>query len=216
MQKFQAWQLEAQAQKPKRRLFIFSFDNILTNGSSTATAMDAYGMGGQLAALRNLYNAGRISGRKLVESVAESLKGKSAREFDLAASSLCPKQHTIGELVRLKKMGCHLAVISFSFERAISAVLPRKLFDFVIAPKLRTRRGVFTGEVTLPPYRSAKYPFSKRAAAMGIMKKLGVKPEESLAVGEFRSDRELYSAVGTAIDIVPSEQSPLSGISSMA
>ena len=205
-----------QAQKPRHRLFIFSFDDVLVDGSSTKRVMDAFGMDNELGALRALYNSGRMSGKKLVESIAGCLKGKNVRDFDRAAYSLRPKQHTIGELRKLKKMGCTLAVISFSFHRAISAALPQGLFDFMIAPKLRTRNGLFTGEVSIPFYRSGKYLFSKRAAAVSIMKALGVKPEESIAVGEFRSDRELYSAVGAAVDVSSSEPSPLSGISSMA
>jgi len=218
MRKLPSRQLSSSAQlrKPKHKLLIFSFDNVLVDGSSSKTVMDAFGMGERLGTLRSLYNSGRISGTKLVESIAGSLEGKSTRDFDRAASSLQLKQHTIDELRKLKKMGCKLAVISFSFQRAISAALPRKLFDFVVAPKLQARNGVFTGAVSIPHYRSGKYLFSKRAAAVSIMKALGVRADEALAVGEFRSDRELYSAVGAAIDIAPFEPSPLSGISSIA
>lgn len=206
----------AQDEGPRRKLFIFSFDNVLVEGSSTKTVMASFGMQEKLENLRGLYNGGKISGRKFVRSLAALLKGKKVRDFDRAAATLRPRKQTLDELRKLRNKGCKLAVVSFSFRRTIYAALPKSLLDFVIAPALKIRNGVLTGEVEIPPYRSSRHVFSKRAAVLGLMKKVGASTGETLAVGQSRWDSELYSTVGAAVDVATSEQSPLAGIDSIA
>lgn len=187
----------------KHKLLLFDFDGTLVKGSSITHIFQKMGLEKTLADLREEHRKGKITERQLTMKIARSLSGRSASDFERAASGVQPFPYAHETIEYLRRMGYKLVVISFGFRRVVDGVFPRGSFDLVICPKLAEKNGRFTGKVSIPRFASPQFVFSKGKAAKSILKKLKAKPDETIAVGNAKSDEEMLREVRVPVVVSP-------------
>jgi len=185
----------------KHKLLIFDFDGTLVQGSSIIQIFRNLGKEKRLSEIRGRFFAGEMSERKLTEMIARELKNVKVADFEAAAAKVKPAQYAHGTLEYLKRMGYRLAVVSFAFQRAVAAVFPPHLFASVICPRLHAKNGILTGKVSIPRFKSIENVFSKGRAVRHMMRKLKVGYPETIAVGNARSDEEMFREVAISVSI---------------
>ncbi|MFH0973975.1 MAG: HAD-IB family phosphatase [Candidatus Micrarchaeota archaeon] len=186
----------------KHKLIFFDFDRTLVTQSSVEVLASAFGFKKQLERERALFLSGKITERDLTKRIARMLKGRKASELEEVASKLKKNAFADETLNYLRRMGYKTAVVSFGFKQVISTAFPR-VFDSITSPVLEVNRGVFTGQVRIPPFKSGKRVFCKGAATKALLKEFGVKCEEAIAVGDDESDDEMFKWVGIPVIFKP-------------
>ena len=99
------------------------------------------------------------------------------------------------DLIRfLKGKGLKLAMVSSGLS-VLSGWVHRKYgFDYSISNDLLHENGTLTGDVRIHVYNDRKAEWVKK-----IQEKFGIKPEESMAIGDSKGDMEMFQAVGFSV-----------------
>lgn len=187
----------------KHRLIVFDFDDTLVRGSSISHIFRSLGMEKRLLELRKKYYGGAISERELTQRIARSLRGVGVQELEGLASQVRMAPYARETLEYLKRMGYRLAIVSFAFRRVINSAFPRGCFDFVVCPALHAKKDMLTGGVSIPRFASDRHVFSKGRAVRRLLSSLRIKPSEAIAVGNAKSDEEMFREVGISVAINP-------------
>ncbi|HIH29945.1 TPA: HAD-IB family phosphatase [Candidatus Micrarchaeota archaeon] len=187
----------------KHKLIIFDFDGTLVRGSSIIQIFKSLGMGKRLSELRENFYKGAINEKELTRGIARSLRGLGTGELERLSSQVNAAPYAYETLEYLKRMGYRLAVVSFAFRRVIDSVFPKGYFDLVICPALHVKNDKLTGKVSIPNFKSDKHTFSKGKATRQLLRALRVKPHEAIAIGNAKSDEEMFREVGISIAINP-------------
>lgn len=182
----------------KHSLIVFDFDNTLVRASSIGFVSRQLGLGDEIARNRNRFHSGRITERELCQRIAKSLGGVNANTFAAEAKRVPLRQFAPETLTYLKRMGYSLAVISFAYKRTILSVFGTGVFDAMVCPDLESRRGILTGQVTIPAYESERFVFDKGRALKALREKMGLPKERVVAVGDSASDEEMFKEAGTS------------------
>ncbi len=190
----------------KHKLIIFDFDGALIPGSSIAEIFGALGLRKKLARLRAMHQSDRISEAGLTRRIARALRGRKAGEIADVASKIEPSPYAVETLEYLKRMGYRLAIVSFAFKSVICSVLPERQFDSIICPELEEKEGVLTGRARIPNFKSERFVFSKGKAARRLLALFGATPNETIAVGDSDSDKEMFREVGISVSANPKEK----------
>lgn len=190
----------------KHKLIIFDFDGVLVQGSSIGAVFRELGMKKQLARLRRKFHSGRISEAELTRRIAGALRGVDAEKLAAIASGITPSPYALETLEYLRRMGYRLAIVSFAFRSVICSVLPERQFDSIICPELEERGGKLTGRAKIPLFRSERHAFSKGKAARRLLRDFGATPNETIAVGDSDSDKEMFMEVGISVSANPREK----------
>ena len=185
----------------RHRLIVFDFDGTLVKGSSIGAICSELGLSARLEGLRQMFYRKEISERALTHSIAGLLRGCDEKEFASAASKVQPVPYALQTLEYLKRMGYRTAAVSFAFRRSITSVFPHRCFDEIISPVLLAENGRFTGKARVPLPMSGEFVFSKGLAVRRLMRKLKVKREETIAVGNAESDIEMFNEAGIGLSI---------------
>lgn len=103
------------------------------------------------------------------------------------------------ELLRgLKAAGVTVALVSAGFTLNTEPVMDEFGLDYVLANELGTRDGHLDGTAINHVPEGGKAAF-----ACGLMARLGIAPEETLAAGDTRGDLELFDCAGVRIAVNP-------------
>jgi len=180
---------------------IFDFDGTLTKESSITRIFGSLGLGKRLTALREMYFAGKIFERQLTELIARELKGRNASDYRKAASKVRLAPHAKETLEYLRRTGYKIVVVSFAYLETILSVFPPECFDLIVSPRLHAKNGIFTWKVSIPRFKSNLQVFSKGAAVRRVLRALRAKPQEAVAVGNAKSDEEMFAEVGISVSI---------------
>ncbi|MEW5955307.1 MAG: HAD-IB family phosphatase [Candidatus Micrarchaeota archaeon] len=182
----------------KHRLIVFDFDNTLIAQSSISVLAEKLGFKRRLRRERERYYRGEITEGELTKRIAYFFKGTPVHAIEATAGKLKKKQFADETLAYLKRMGYKTAVVSYAFRQIISECFPKNI-DFIVSPVLLEKKGRLLGRASIPPYRDAKHVFCKGKATKALIKKVGVKPEETIAVGDSESDDAMLLAAGTPV-----------------
>lgn len=103
------------------------------------------------------------------------------------------------ELLRaLKAAGVTVALVSAGFTLNTDPVMAEFGLDYVLTNELNTRDGLLDGTAINHVPEGGKAAF-----ACGLMARLGVSPEETLAAGDTRGDLELFDCAGVRMAVNP-------------
>lgn len=179
-------------------LVALDFDGALTTTDPFVGLAEQAGTGSDVSELRERQRATAGNGGTGLEAVAGRLSGLSVDEdpFD----RLEVRADVPGLLTALDRAGHETAVISDGPKRAVRSCLdsPESAVDTVVANRLPTENGAFTGEIAGPLVDRRKDE---------TLKQLAIELEQPLvntvAVGTDRRDLPMVRAAGLGIGLDP-------------
>ena len=138
--------------------------------------------------------AGEISYDEFCEHDAQVWKGMRVEELIEIAKTV-PFHPGVDELIHfVKQKGLKLSLVSSGLSILSNWVHERYGFDHSISNDLLHEDGILTGKVNIQVYYDQKAEWVKR-----ILKEFGVKPEESMAIGDSVGDLEMFRVVGFSV-----------------
>ncbi|HSB06921.1 MAG TPA: HAD family phosphatase [Thermodesulfobacteriota bacterium] len=138
--------------------------------------------------------AGEISYDEFCEHDAQVWKGMRVEELIEIAKTV-PFHRGADELINyLKDKGLKLSLVSSGLSILSNWVHQRYGFDYSISNDLLHEDGILTGKVNIRVHYDQKAEWVKR-----ILKEFGVKPEESMAIGDSVGDLEMFRVVGFSV-----------------
>ncbi len=131
--------------------------------------------------------AGEISYDEFCERDAQVWKGMREEELIEIAKTV-PFHPGVDDLIwYLKNKGLKLAMVSSGLSILSNWVHQRYGFDYSISNDLLHENGILTGKVKIQVYYDQKAKWVRN-----ILKQFGVKPEESIAIGDSAGDLEMF------------------------
>jgi glucosyl-3-phosphoglycerate synthase len=111
-------------------------------------------------------------------------------------------------VIALRKAGYRVGVVTDSYRVAADIVRRRVFADFTVSHLMGFRRGLATGEVTLSPAMERpdgclQHAHCKLNAMLHLMERMGLSPEQVLAVGDGENDICLLRAAGRSVAFEP-------------
>ena len=140
---------------------------------------------------QNQFLAGKISYEEFCERDAQVWKGMKVEAL-LEIVKTVPFHPGVDELIHyLKRKGLKLSLVSSGLSLLSDWVHQKYGFDYSVSNDLLHEDGILTGRVKIQVYFDKKAEWVRK-----ILKKFGVKPEETIAVGESKGDMDMFQMVG--------------------
>ena len=193
----------------RHKLIIFDFDKTLIRESSIEVVAKFFGFEAALARLRKLHRQGKLKDYQISLALADILKGRAKEEMQGVCHNLNLRR-TVPRLIgNLKKRRYEIGIISVAFSPIVE-FFAKKLgipSDNVVCPQLVANRwNRFTGEIIAKTrYNSpcCDAIICKAQAAKELMRKLNLKPEQCIAVGDGKTDQCLFNSCGLSLAYRP-------------
>lgn len=191
------------------KLAIIDMDGTLLNARFAVALAEKIGRGDDLAALLDRHDLDPLERTRRIAAV---FRGVPRGTFVDVARSLPLSPGAIEMVVGLRKKGYMVGVCTDSYHIAGSLVRRRVFADFCIANLMRFRGDKALGRVTLAPAMRHKrgckeHRFCKLNVLHHFMDRLGLHPEQVLAVGDSENDVCLLKAVGMSVAFQPKSPS---------
>ncbi len=193
----------------KHKIIIFDFDRTLIEESSIELLARDFGFEAELRRLRARYARRKIKDYDITLSLARFFAGKRREDINRVCENLTASPHISRVIDRLKKRQYSVWIVSVAYSPVIEYVAEKigVARSNIIAPVLvEGKKGQYTGEVvakTKYNSRCCDKILCKADAARDIMKKLSVKPEECIAIGDGKTDECLFRACGLSLAYRP-------------
>ena len=184
------------------KLILFDMDDTLIAGRTIYEVADRKGFRKEVDEIVSM----NITNYEKTILIARLLKGMRVEEF-LKIFRAIPLNPHVDEVVeKLKKRGLKMGIISNSYDIAVDDLKKRLGMDFGISNKLVVKEGVITGEV-IPHNKNPSqdiddcrsFSVCKRDALLQVCKDLGIRPDETIAVGDGNVDRFMLEVAGLGI-----------------
>ena len=184
------------------KLILFDMDDTLIAGRTIYEVADRKGFRKEVDEIVSM----NITNYEKTILIARLLKGMRVEEF-LKIFRAIPLNPHVDEVVeKLKKKGLKMGIISNSYDIAVDDLKKRLGMDFGISNKLVVKEGVITGEV-IPHNKNPSqdiddcrsFSVCKRDALLQVCKDLGIRPDETIAVGDGNVDRFMLEVAGLGI-----------------
>ncbi|MBS3116191.1 HAD-IB family phosphatase [Candidatus Woesearchaeota archaeon] len=193
----------------KHKLVIFDFDKTLIRESSIEIVAKEFLFKRELQELRANYESGKIKNYNITLELANLIKGRTEKDFEKVFENINLRRTAKRVVERLKKRQYTVSIISVAFSPIVCYFADKLGIDRrnITCPVLVTdKNGIYTGEVIAKTKYHSKCCdtiICKADAAKELMKKLNVKPEECIAVGDGKSDECLFRACGFSLAYKP-------------
>ncbi|MCD6411078.1 MAG: HAD-IB family phosphatase [Thermoplasmata archaeon] len=184
------------------KLILFDMDDTLIAGRTIYEVADKKGFRKEVDEIISM----NITNYEKTILIAKLLKGMRVEEF-LKIFRAIPLNPYVDEVVeKLKRKGLKMGIISNSYDIAVDDLKKRLGMDFGISNKLVVKEGIITGEV-IPHNKNPSqdiddcrsFSVCKRDALLQVCKDLGIKPDETIAVGDGNVDRFMLEVAGLGI-----------------
>jgi len=178
------------------KLVIFDLDGTLTQERSIWEYIHKqlgkwYGFAEEY---QNLFLAGQISYEEFCERDAQVWKGMKVGEL-LEIVRAVPFHPGVDELIHhLKQKGLKLSMVSSGLSLLSNWVHEKYGFDYSVSNDLLHENGVLTGKVKIQVYYDKKAEWVEK-----ILKQFGVRPEETIAIGDSKGDIDMFQMVGFSV-----------------
>ncbi len=180
-----------------QRIILFDLDGTLTYGVSTTRFL--FRRAGDEVFFKELerqWMRDLTDHLTLARQVTRRMRGWKVREVEKSLH-LIPKMKGIGETVRvLKRRGFYVALATLGYELSALYFKKRYGFDEVRGTSLEIKRGVITGKGMRIFQEHEKARFLKQ-----LSRRLKIPLSQTAAVGDSRSDRELFKVAGFKIAV---------------
>jgi glucosyl-3-phosphoglycerate synthase len=141
--------------------------------------------------------------------IAAAFKGVPRERFEEVARELPLIPGAVETVVGLRKRGYCVAVVTDGFHVAAEIVRRRVFADFALANVMEFRRGSATGIVTLSPApaeRRGPRAYDKLNTLRFLIRRLGLKARDVLAVGDGDNDVGMLRAAGLSVAFQPKSE----------
>jgi len=178
------------------RLVIFDLDGTLTQERSVWEYIHKrlgkwYGFAEEY---QKQFLAGKISYEEFCERDARVWKGMRVKELEEIVKAVSFHAGADELIPYLKKKDLKLAMISSGLSLLSDWVHQKYGFDYSVSNDLLHENGILTGKVKIQVYYDKKAEWVKR-----ILKQFGMKPEETIAVGDSKGDIDMFQKAGFSI-----------------
>lgn len=180
-----------------QKIVLFDLDGTLTYGvSSTRFLFRRVGDESFFEHLEREWLKDRMDHPTLAAKVTQRMTGWKVRDLEKSLH-LIPKMTGIAQTVRtLQKKGYYTALATLGYELSARYFQKRYGFDEVRGTILEVKKGVITGEKMII--------FEEREKALflgSLAKKFKLPLSQTVAVGDSRSDREVFKIAGFRVAI---------------
>jgi phosphoserine phosphatase len=182
--------------KPQK-IILFDLDGTLTYGiSSTRFIFRRVGDEAFFEQLEREWLKDRMDHPTLAAQVTERMRGWKVKDLEKSLH-LIPKMTDIGATVgALQKKGYYVVLATLGYELSARYFQKRYGFDEVRGTTLEIKKGVITGKKMVIFEEHEKALFLK-----GLAKKFKLPLSQTAAVGDSRSDREVFKIAGFRVAI---------------
>ena len=183
--------------RPKNfKLIIFDIDGTITNHiSSWRYIHERLKLWSKRAfQYQDAFFAGKISYKKFCYLDAAHWKGMPEAKVRNLFRSTRYSKNAKSSIIKLKNTGFKLAAVSTGLQYMPYRIMKELKFDYAISNRLVSRNGVLTGGVAINLEHGAKHKILKH-----IFARFGVKPSETISVGDSEGDIPLAKECGYSI-----------------
>lgn len=138
--------------------------------------------------------AGQISYREFCQLDARIWKGMKVEKLSKIVHGVSFHAGMEDLIHFLKGKGLKLAMVSSGLSVLSEWVHQKYGFDYSISNHLLHENGILTGDVRIHVHNDQKAEWVRK-----IQNEFGVKPEESMAIGDSKGDMEMFRAVGFSV-----------------
>lgn len=145
---------------------------------------------------QELFRAGEIDYHEFCRRDARLWRGLSVPEVREIVGRIPYRDDAMQTVENLKKMGVVTVIISSGLSLLVDRVQADLAIDLAVSNELVAHEGYFTGDVRI----NVGYNCKDRIVA-NVLRDLGLKKEESCAVGDGDGDRSMFDTVGLPINL---------------
>lgn len=188
------------------RLAAFDMDGTLIQGRLVFALADRFGLSESVRAIQSMGTAGYEQTR----AIAALFGGLRERDIESAIESIPLVQNCEHAIGMLREKGYKIGIISDSYTVAARSVAGRLQLDFVAANELDFENGRITGRIDMPLGWEridcfCKISVCKRYHLEKFAGKYDVSMENTLAVGDTRSDICMIKRAGVGVAFMPKD-----------
>ncbi|HEY3094539.1 MAG TPA: HAD-IB family phosphatase [Nitrososphaera sp.] len=188
------------------RLAAFDMDGTLIQGRLVFALAGMFGLSERVRAIQS----GGTAGHEQSKAIAALFAGLTKKDLDTAIESILFTKNCEQTVAALKDKDYKIGIISDSYAAAAGVVANRLQLDFVAANELQIENGSITGKVEMPLGWEkigcfCKISVCKRYHLEKFARQFGVKIENTLAVGDTKSDICMVKRAGVGVAFMPKD-----------
>ncbi len=189
-------------------LAAFDMDGTLIQGRLVFALADRFGLSDKV---RSIQSHKLMPGHEQTKQIAALFSGLTEKDVESAVESIPLTKHCEDTIAVLKERGYKTGIISDSYTIAAGFVADRLQLDFFKANKLEILNGKFTGKVEMPLGWDklgcyCKISVCKRYHLEKSAVKFNVPIENTLAVGDTKSDTCMIRRAGVGVGFMPKDE----------
>src|SRR5437867_1473737 len=189
------------------RLAAFDMDGTLIQGRLVFALAGMFGLSDRVRAIQS----GGTAGHEQSKAIAALFAGLTKKDLETAIESILLTKNCEQTVAALKDKDYKIGIISDSYAAAADVVANRLQLDFVAANELQIENGRITGRVEMPLGWEkigcfCKISVCKRYYLEKFARQFGVKIENTLAVGDTKSDICMIKRAGVGVAFVPKDK----------
>jgi phosphoserine phosphatase SerB len=187
-------------------LAVFDMDGTLIQGRLVFALANMFGLSGKVSAIQ----ASGAAGHEQTKAIAALFAGLTKKDVESAIESIPLTKNCERMVKTLKGKDCKIGIISDSYTVAADFVADRLQLDFVAANELEISNGKITGKVDMPLGWErigcfCKISVCKRYHLEKFARQFDVSIENTLAVGDTRSDICMIRRAGAGVAFMPKD-----------
>lgn len=189
-----------------RRLAAFDMDGTLTQGRLVFALADKFGL---TEKVKSIQSSG-WPGYEQTKAIAALFAGLSKKDLEDAIQSIPLTSNCERAIIKLKEKNYKIGIITDSYAYAAGILADRLKLDFVAANELEIQQGKITGRVKMPLGWEkigcfCKISVCKRYHLEKFAREFDVPMENTLAVGDTRSDACMIKSAGVGVAFMPKD-----------
>jgi len=192
----------------KSKLVVFDMDGTLINGRLIEALSSKFGL---YEKVKEIQNDPFIFGYIKTQRIASLLKGIEEKEIIFAIESIPFMEGCKNTISILKKNGYKTGIVTDSYSTAANVVVKDLGLDFFASNELKISDGLITGDICMPLgwekiNCNCKISVCKRYHLETFAKKYNININNTIAIGDTKSDLCMINRAGTGIAFVPKDE----------
>jgi phosphoserine phosphatase len=176
-------------------LVVFDVDSTLINEEAIEVLAEEAGVRAEVARITEASMRGEVDFSESLRQRVKLLAGIPAARLDLVRKKLTLTEGASELVAAIHSRGGLAAAVSGGFNQLLDPIRSSLQLDYVKANDLEINLGTLTGRVIEPIIdRSAKADFLEE-----LREQLGLKPQQTIAVGDGANDIEMIQTAGLGI-----------------
>ncbi|HKZ60938.1 MAG TPA: HAD-IB family phosphatase [Nitrososphaera sp.] len=189
------------------RLAAFDMDGTLINGRLIFALADRFGLYDKVRAIQS----SGMAGYEQTEAIAALFVGPTRKDVESAIESIRFTKNCERTIATLRDRGYKTGIISDSYTVAAGSIADRLHLDFMAANELEIENGRVTGRVRMPLGWDligcfCKISVCKRYHLEKFARQFNVSIENTLAVGDTKSDICMIKRAGVGVAFMPKDK----------